>query len=118
MGFALFLLGFLFESIADWQLVRFKRDPANKGKVLDSGLWHFTRHPNHFGDACVWWGLALIASESGWVILILISPALMSFLLTSWSGAPTVESRMNRKPDYADYIARTPGFIPWFPKSD
>jgi len=117
MGFGLFLIGFLFEAIADWQLVRFKSKPENKGKVLESGLWRYTRHPNHFGDALVWWGLFLIASESGFVIIILVSPALISFLLTSFSGAPTVEGRMNRKPEYADYIRRTPGFVPWFPKS-
>lgn len=117
MGLGLFLIGFLFESIADWQLVRFKDKPDNKGKVLDSGLWRYTRHPNHFGDALVWWGLFLIASESGYVIVILISPALISFLLTSFSGAPTVEGRMHKRPEYADYIRRTPGFIPWFPKS-
>jgi len=117
MGFGLFLFGFLFEAIADWQLVRFKSNPANKGKVMDSGLWRYTRHPNHFGDALVWWGLFLIASESGYVIVILVSPALISFLLTSFSGAPTVEGRMHRRPEYADYIRRTPGFVPWFPKS-
>ncbi len=116
MGFGLFLFGFLFETIADWQLARFKSKPENKGKIMDSGLWKYTRHPNHFGDACVWWGLFLIASESGYVIVILLSPALMSFLLTSVSGAPTVEGRMAKRPEYADYIARTHSFVPWFPK--
>lgn len=116
MGFGLFVFGFLFEAIADWQLVRFKSNPENAGKVLDSGLWHLTRHPNHFGDACVWWGLFLIASESGYVIVILLSPVVISLLLTSWSGAPSVEGRMKRRPDYADYVRRTSGFIPWFPK--
>ncbi|HTT99167.1 MAG TPA: DUF1295 domain-containing protein [Rhizomicrobium sp.] len=116
MGLCLFLVGFLFESVADWQLARFKNNPQNKGKVLDTGLWKYTRHPNHFGDALVWWGLFLIASESGYVIIILISPALISFLLTSWSGAPTVEGRMSKRPEYAEYIRRTHGFIPWFPK--
>ena len=73
MGFGLFLFGFLFEMIADWQLVRFKSKPENQGKVLDTGLWKYTRHPNHFGDAVAWWGLFLIASESGYVIVILFS---------------------------------------------
>ncbi|MEI9932505.1 MAG: DUF1295 domain-containing protein [Rhizomicrobium sp.] len=117
MGLGLFLFGFLFEAIADWQLMRFKSDPQNKGKVLNSGLWKYTRHPNHFGDALVWWGLFLIASESGYVIVILLSPALMSFLLTSISGAPTVEDRMAKRPEYADYMNRTHSFVPWFPKS-
>jgi steroid 5-alpha reductase family enzyme len=116
MGLGLFLIGFLFEAIADWQLACFKGKPENKGKVLDSGLWKYTRHPNHFGDALVWWGLFLIASESGFVIIILVSPALISFLLTSFSGAPTVEGRMGKRPEYADYIRRTHSFVPWFPK--
>lgn len=116
MGLGLAVLGLLFESIGDWQLVRFKSDSANKGKVLESGLWRYTRHPNYFGDVCVWWGLFLIASESGAVLWILPAPVLLTFLLTSWSGVPTVEGRMGKRPEYQAYVARTPGFVPWFPK--
>ena len=116
-GAALAVIGILFESIGDWQLVRFKGDPANAGKVLDTGLWRYTRHPNYFGDACVWWGLYLIAAETGLGAWALPGPILITFLLTKWSGVPTVEGRMRRKrPEYEAYVQRTSGFIPMPPK--
>ena len=117
-GAALALVGIGFESLGDWQLTRFKADPANAGKVLDTGLWRYTRHPNYFGDACVWWGLYLIAAETGLGAWALPGPILITVLLTRWSGVPTVEGRMRRKrPDYEAYVARTSGFVPWFPKA-
>jgi steroid 5-alpha reductase family enzyme len=118
-GAALAALGILFESIGDWQLTRFKADPANRERVLDTGLWRFTRHPNYFGDCCVWWGLYLIAADGGWLgAATLPGPVLLTFLLTRWSGMPTIEGRMRRKkPGYDAYIRRTPAFVPWFPKS-
>jgi steroid 5-alpha reductase family enzyme len=117
-GAALAVIGILFESIGDWQLSRFKANPENKGKVLDTGLWRFTRHPNYFGDACVGWGLFLIAAESPYGLWSLPAPALLTFLLTRWSGVPTVEGRMRKqRPDYEAYVARTSSFIPWPPKS-
>lgn len=112
-GAILAVLGYACESVADWQLFRFKADPANAGKVLDSGVWRYSRHPNHFGDAVAWWGLFLLAGQ-WWA---LPGPLLLTFLLTRVSGAPTVEGRMKRRPDYAAYIARTPAFVPWFPRS-
>jgi steroid 5-alpha reductase family enzyme len=116
-GGVLALIGIGFESLGDWQLTRFKADPANAGKVLDTGLWRYTRHPNYFGDACVWWGLYLIAAETGLGAWALPGPILITVLLTRWSGVPTVEGRMRRKrPDYEAYVARTSGFVPWFPK--
>jgi steroid 5-alpha reductase family enzyme len=117
-GVALTLVGIAFESIGDLQLVRFKADPANKGKVLDTGLWRYTRHPNYFGDACVWWGLYLIAAETGWIgAASIVGPILITVLLTRWSGVPTVEGRMRRKrPDYEAYVQRTSSFIPMPPK--
>ena len=116
-GAALAIVGIVFESLGDWQLVRFKAEPANAGKVLDTGLWRYTRHPNYFGDACVWWGLYLIGAETGLGVWALPAPILITFLLTRWSGVPTVEGRMRRKrPDYAAYVARTSGFIPLPPK--
>ena len=117
-GAALAVIGILFESIGDWQLLRFKADPANRERILDSGLWRFTRHPNYFGDACVWWGLWMIAAESGvFGLLSVIGPILLTFLLTRWSGMPTVEGRMRRKKKgYDDYVRRTPAFVPWFPR--
>jgi steroid 5-alpha reductase family enzyme len=117
IGAALAITGIAFESIGDWQLVRFKSDPTNHGKVLDIGLWRYTRHPNYFGDACVWWGLYLIAAQSPVGVWSLPGPVLITFLLTRFSGVPTVEGSMRkRRPDYEAYIKRTSGFIPWFPK--
>jgi len=115
-GAALAAFGIAFESLADWQLTRFKSDPANAGRVMDRGLWRYSRHPNHFGDACVWWGLYLVAAESPYGFWTFPAPMLMTYLLTSWSGAPTVEGRMRRRPGYAAYVARTPRLVPWFPK--
>ena len=117
-GAAIALIGLAFETIADAQLVLFKKDPGNAGKVLDRGLWRFTRHPNYFGDALVWIGLWLVAAETAAGRFAVIGPAYLVFTLTRWSGMPTVEGRMRRrKPDYEDYVRRTPAFIPWFPKS-
>lgn len=118
IGVALAVVGIAFESIGDWQLMRFKANPANHGQVLDSGLWRYTRHPNYFGDACVWWGLWLIAADTGIVgVASIVGPALITFLLTKWSGVPTTEGRMRRrKPGYEAYVARTSGFIPMLPK--
>ena len=117
-GAALAVTGILFETIGDAQLVRFKANPDNAGKVLDTGLWRYTRHPNYFGDACTWWGLYLIAADTGLLgALSIVGPALLTFLLTRWSGVPTTEGPMRRKkPDYAAYVARTSGFIPMPPK--
>lgn len=117
-GVALAVLGILFETVGDLQLTRFKADPANAGKVLDTGLWRYTRHPNYFGDACVWWGLWLIAADTGMIgALSVVGPVLITFLLTSWSGVPTVEGRMRRKrPDYEAYVQRTSKFFPMPPK--
>lgn len=118
IGAALAIIGILFETIGDGQLVAFRRNPANAGKVLSTGLWRYTRHPNYFGDACVWWGLYLIAAESMTGLWALPGPILLTYTLIRWSGVPTIEGRMKRtKPDYEDYVRRTPGFVPWLPKS-
>lgn len=117
IGAALAVIGIAFESIGDAQLSAFKKDPKNKGRVLDSGLWRYTRHPNYFGDACVWWGLYLIAAETGpgrWAIL---GPIFLTFTLTRWSGIGITEKATSRsKPGYAAYVRRTSPFIPWPPK--
>jgi steroid 5-alpha reductase family enzyme len=116
-GIALALFGILFESVGDFQLARFKADPSNAGKVMQTGLWRFTRHPNYFGDACTWWGLYLIAADHGLGVWSAPGPVLLTVLLTRWSGVPTIEGRMRRKkPDYDAYVERTSGFIPWFPR--
>ena len=105
-------MGFLFEAIGDWQLARFKAKLANAGRVMDRGLWRFTRHPNYFGDCCVWWGLYLIAAAGGawWTVL---SPLAMTLLLLKVSGVSLLEKTIvDRRPDYADYQARTNAFFP------
>ena len=118
-GAALAAIGIAFESIGDWQLMRFKADPDNRERILGTGLWRYTRHPNYFGDACVWWGLWLIAADAGIVGAVsVVGPILLTFLLTRWSGMPTIEGRMRRKKKgYDDYVRRTPAFVPWFPRS-
>ena len=118
IGACLAIIGILFESIGDWQLVRFKSEPLNAGRVMDRGLWRYTRHPNYFGDACVWWGLYLIAAETVEGRFAVVGPIFLTWTLLVWSGAALLERRMTRlKPAYADYIARTSAFFPWFPKS-
>ena len=113
---ALWLVGFVFEAGGDYQLSRFKRDPANKGRVMNTGLWRFTRHPNYFGDFCIWWSFYLFAlSAGGWWSI--ISPLLMSFLLLKVSGVAMLESTISeRRPEYADYIRRTNAFFPGLPR--
>jgi steroid 5-alpha reductase family enzyme len=117
LGALLFAVGFGFEVAGDYQLSRFKADPSNRGKVLDHGLWRYTRHPNYFGDAALWWGLYAIAAATpgGWVTV--LSPALMTFLLMRVSGVTLLEDGLKAsKPGYRAYIARTPAFFPWFPR--
>lgn len=116
-GAALALFGIVFETMADAQLSAFKRDPDSKGKVLDTGLWRYTRHPNYFGDACVWWGLWLVAAETLPGLFAILGPIFLTFTLTKWSGAPTTEGGMHKsRPGYADYVKRTSGFFPLPPK--
>jgi steroid 5-alpha reductase family enzyme len=117
VGLVLFNVGFFFEAVADWQLTRFKAAPANKGKLLTSGLWRYTRHPNYFGDALVWWGfffLALATPGSLWTV---VSPVLMTFMLLRVSGVALLEQRLKTsKPEYREYIEATNAFVPWFPR--
>jgi steroid 5-alpha reductase family enzyme len=117
IGGALWAIGFVFESVGDWQLYRFKADPANQGKIMDRGLWHYTRHPNYFGDFCMWWGFFLI-SVGSWIELVFVfAPLLMTFILTRGSGAAMTDRRMKAaRPKYADYVARTSGFFPLPPR--
>lgn len=119
VGAGVWSFGMFFEVVGDWQLRRFKNDPSNDGKILATGLWGWTRHPNYFGDACVWFGLALVASEiRGWAALIsLISPIVMSFFLVGVSGKAMLERDLiRRRPDYAAYVASVPGFVPRPPR--
>jgi steroid 5-alpha reductase family enzyme len=116
-GAVLFAVGFFFESTGDWQLYRFKADPAHKGQVMDRGLWHYTRHPNYFGDFCMWWGLFAISYGSWQELPALVAPLLMTFILTRGTGASMTDRRMKAsRPGYVEYIERTSGFIPLPPK--
>jgi steroid 5-alpha reductase family enzyme len=116
-GVAVWAIGFGFESIGDWQLARWKSDPRNAGGVMDRGLWRYTRHPNYFGDACVWWGLFLLACATPAGIWTLPAPVAMTFLLARVSGVPMLErSLAKRRPGYAAYVARTSPFVPWPPR--
>jgi steroid 5-alpha reductase family enzyme len=117
LGVILFATGFFFESVGDWQLARFKADPAHKNQIMDRGLWRYTRHPNYFGDFCMWWGLFLISLGSWTELPAIVGPLLMTYILTRGTGASMTDRRMAAsRPQYADYIARTSGFIPLPPR--
>jgi len=117
IGAVIWCVGISFEAIGDWQLARFKADPANRGKVMRSGLWRYTRHPNYFGDATVWWGLWVIAALTPSGGITVIAPIAMTLLLLRVSGVALLERTITkRRPEYADYIATTSAFVPWFPK--
>ena len=115
-GSAVWLLGFVFETVGDAQLLRFKRDPENKGKVIMTGLWRITRHPNYFGEAAMWWGIFLIAlgADNGWTAI--VSPLLITFMLLRVSGVRMLEKKYEGNPEFKAYARRTRAFVPWFPK--
>jgi len=116
IGAALFAFGFVFEAVADGQLERFKADASHRGQVMDRGLWRYSRHPNYFGEFCVWWGLWLLAAATGawWSIL---SPLLMTVLLLKVSGVTLLEADITkRRPAYGEYIRRTSAFLPRRPR--
>lgn len=117
LGAALVLFGIVFEAVADWQLSRFKAQPGAHGRVLRDGLWRYSRHPNYFGECCVWWGFGLIAIAAGawWG---LASPILMTILLLRVSGVALLERDIReRRPEYAEYVERTNAFLPGRPRS-
>ncbi len=118
LGAAVWAVGFFFETVGDAQLAKFKQDRENKGQLLTSGVWRYTRHPNYFGDAAQWWGFYLIALVSGawWTIF---SPIWMTYLLVNVSGVAMLERTLNKtKPGYEDYVQKTNPFFPWFPKDE
>ncbi|MGI8667357.1 MAG: DUF1295 domain-containing protein, partial [Jatrophihabitans sp.] len=119
IGVALWIVGALFEGIGDWQMEKYKADKkAGKdvGEVMDTGLWHFTRHPNYFGDACVWLGIFCVSAERWPGVLTIFSPAIMVYLLAFGSGKRVLERSMAKRAGYRDYMSRTSGFVPLPPK--
>jgi steroid 5-alpha reductase family enzyme len=116
LGGVVWAIGFFFEAMGDLQLTRFRNNPANRGKVLNTGVWRYTRHPNYFGDATQWWGYYLIAAAGGgfWTIW---SPVLMTLMLLRVSGVALLEKTLTTtKPGYREYVESTSAFVPWFPR--
>ena len=117
IGVMVWAVGLSFEAVGDWQLVQFKKDPNNAGKVMQTGLWSLTRHPNYFGDALLWWGIGIVGAETGSGVIGFIGPVVMTVFLLRVSGVPMLErSLMKRREGYAEYAARTSSFIPRPPK--
>lgn len=118
LGAALVVLGLGIEALADAQLAAFRSRPENAGRVLDQGLWRYSRHPNYFGESVVWWGFWVSTWDAGWAALTMLSPVVMTFLLLRVSGVAMLEpALLARKPGYADYVARTSAFVPWPPRA-
>ena len=115
LGMCIWGAGLLSEAVADAKLARFKKNPANRGRILTSGLWKFSRHPNYFGEAMVWWGYYLfaLAASAGWTVF---APFLMIYLLVKVSGVSMLEKTLKSKPGYEEYMNNTNAFVPWFPK--
>lgn len=116
IGVGIWCLGFCFEALGDYQLKRFIGNPSNKGLLMNQGLWKYTRHPNYFGEAILWWGIFLIALSGGASVFAILSPITITMLLLFVSGVPLLEKAMKDRPGYQEYSRKTSVFIPWFPK--
>lgn len=117
LGGTVWLIGFFFEAVGDWQLARFKADPSSKGQVMDKGLWAYSRHPNYFGESLMWWGVFLIALATPAGAWTIVSPILITVVLLKMTGVPLMEKDIvHTRPGYWEYIDRTNAFFPWFPK--
>jgi steroid 5-alpha reductase family enzyme len=116
LGVSVWLIGFFFEAVGDYQLKQFKQKVENKGKIITTGLWRYTRHPNYFGEVVMWWGIFLVALsvENGWIAI--LSPLTISFLLLRVSGVTMLEKKYKGHPEFEAYAARTNAFFPWIPK--
>ncbi len=119
VGVGIWMIGFFFEAVGDWQLARFKADPNQKGKVMNTGLWAYSRHPNYFGESMIWWGIFLVTlatSSSWWTI---VSPLIITTVLLKMTGVSLMEKAIvNTRPGYREYMRTTNAFIPWFPKKE
>jgi steroid 5-alpha reductase family enzyme len=117
LGIAVWIVGFFFEVVGDWQLARFIKNEANKGKLMTRGLWRYTRHPNYFGEVTLWWGIWLVALSVPYGWLTIIGPLTITVLILKVSGIPMLEKKMAEHPDFAEYKKKTSVFIPWFRKN-
>lgn len=115
LGVAVWILGFAFEALGDYQLLVFKKDPANRGRIITTGLWRYTRHPNYFGECTLWWGIFLVALGSPGAFWTVISPLTINFLLLKVSGIPMLERKYENTPAFEEYKRRTSVLLPWFP---
>ena len=115
-GMALWIFGFVFESIGDYQLKQFLSDARNRGRIMREGLWKYTRHPNYFGESCMWWGIFVIACgvPGGWTTF--VSPLLLTYLLLYVSGIPLAEQQLQNNPEFQAYARSTNAFFPWWPR--
>lgn len=116
IGAAVWAAGFVFEAVGDYQLKQFKRSPKNKGRIMKQGLWRYTRHPNYFGEALMWWGIYLVAASAPYGWLLVFSPLMITGLLVYVSGVPLLEKRYQDNAEFQQYAQETSKFIPWFPK--
>ncbi len=117
LGLSVWMTGFFFEAVGDFQLHQFKKDPANKGRVMKTGLWRYTRHPNYFGEAAMWWGIFLMALPLDGGLAAIVSPLTITFLLLKVSGIPMLEKKLiETQEGYAEYARNTSAFVPWFPR--
>lgn len=116
IGIAVWLWGFYFEAVGDAQLARFIKNPANKGQLMQTGLWAYTRHPNYFGEVTQWWGIWLVALSIPWGLFSVVGPFTITFLILKVSGIPMLEKKMAENPNFADYKKRVSKFIPLPPK--
>jgi steroid 5-alpha reductase family enzyme len=116
IGLGIWGIGFFFEVVGDLQLRQFKEKPENKGHIITSGLWQYTRHPNYFGEATMWWGIALMVVSVTSQYYVFISPVVITYLLLNVSGVPLLEKKYDGRPEFEEYKKHTNKFIPWFPK--
>lgn len=118
LGTSVWLVGYLFETIGDLQLYSFLKNPVNKGKVMQTGLWRFSRHPNYFGETVLWWGIWLISLSVPYGIFCIISPLTITYLLLHVSGVPMAERHMIHLDGFEEYKQKTSRFVPWFPRTN
>ena len=116
-GIIIWGVGFFFQSVSDWQLAKFKSNFENRGRVMNKGLWAYSRHPNYFGEALMWWGIFLVTAAVSYGWWTIVSPMIITYLLLKVSGIPMTENVIKKsRPGYEEYIKSTNSFIPWFSK--